>query len=77
MSGLVHKVFFPGVAPYLQAKALQMPFPEKFKTMLGRNVLAATVSLLVCTCQWQCMVDEGSRQNAVCPGSSGSWGNSV
>ncbi|PHJ21112.1 wd-40 repeat protein [Cystoisospora suis] len=35
MSGLVHKMFFPGVAPFLQAKALQMPFPEKFKTILA------------------------------------------
>lgn len=48
----MRRIFFPGIAPYLQSKAVQLPVPDKVKAALGHPAGPFTVHFWAPTFKW-------------------------
>ncbi|PFH35535.1 WD-40 repeat protein [Besnoitia besnoiti] len=52
MASVVHKIFFPGIAPYLQAKALRLPLSDKVKRLLAHPAGPFTIHFWAPALKW-------------------------
>lgn len=52
MASVAHKIFFPGVAPYLQAKAMQLPLSAKAKSVLAHPAGPFTIHFWAPALKW-------------------------
>lgn len=51
-TSLAHRLFFPGIAPYLRSKALQLPLPEKVKATLAHPAGPFTIHFWAPAFKW-------------------------
>ncbi|EPR61487.1 WD-40 repeat protein [Toxoplasma gondii TgCatPRC2] len=52
MASVVHKIFFPGFAPYLQAKALQLPLSDRVKKVISHPAGPFTIHFWAPALKW-------------------------
>ncbi|KAK2195931.1 Mitochondrial pyruvate carrier [Babesia duncani] len=52
MLPIVQKIFYPGVAPYLQSKVLSYPLPEKLKGLIAHPAGPFTIHFYAPAFKW-------------------------
>ncbi|UVC54233.1 light induced protein like protein [Theileria orientalis] len=52
MSGVLNKILFPGIVPFIQSKVLSLPWPEKIKTVLAHPAGPFTIHFYAPTFKW-------------------------
>ncbi|EKX73202.1 conserved hypothetical protein [Theileria equi strain WA] len=52
MAGVFQKIFYPGIAPFLQSKVLALPLPEKVKSFIVHPAGPFTIHFYAPTFKW-------------------------
>nr|BAN64800.1 conserved hypothetical protein [Babesia bovis] len=52
MSGLIYKIFYPGIAPAIQAKLLSLPLPDRLKAFIVHPAGPMTIHFYAPTFKW-------------------------